>query len=87
MEFVVDHKNITGTISFHTMSGVLLRGFNDHPDDDQNTEDMWTAKKIGAKGTELGDMIISAIKPYADIMGFTGATSGVVRPSSQVHAR
>ena len=53
VEFVVDHKNITGTISFHTMSGVLLRGFNDHPDDDQNTEDMWTAKKIGAKGTEL----------------------------------
>ena len=53
VEFVVNHKNITGTISFHTMSGVLLRGFNDRPDDEQNTEDMWTAKKIGAKGTEI----------------------------------
>ena len=53
VEFVVNHPNITGTISFHTMSGVLLRGFNDRPDDEQNTEDMWTAKKIGAKGTEI----------------------------------
>jgi hypothetical protein len=47
------HKNITGFISFHTMSGVLLRGFSDHPDDDQNTEDLWTYQKIGAKGTEI----------------------------------
>lgn len=29
----------------------------------------------GEKGTELGDMVIAAIEPYADIMGFTG-TSG-----------
>ncbi len=29
----------------------------------------------GEKGTELGDMVIKAIEPYADIMGFTG-TSG-----------
>lgn len=26
----------------------------------------------GNKGTEVGDLVISAIKPYADIMGFTG---------------
>lgn len=26
----------------------------------------------GQKGTEIGDMVISAIKPYADIMGFSG---------------
>ena len=32
--------------------------------------------KAGALGTDLGDMVISAIKPYADIMGFTGASSG-----------
>jgi len=53
VEFVMKHKNITGFISFHTMSGVLLRGFSDHPDDDQNTEDLWTYQKIGAKGTEI----------------------------------
>ena len=53
VDFVVKHKNITGTISFHTMSGVLLRGFSDRPDDEQNTEDLWTFQKIGAKGTEI----------------------------------
>ncbi|HXD08807.1 MAG TPA: M14 family metallopeptidase [Anaerolineales bacterium] len=51
--FVLNHKNITGFISFHTMSGVLLRGFSDKPDDEQPVEDLWTYQKIGAKGTEL----------------------------------
>jgi murein tripeptide amidase MpaA len=53
VEFVSRHNNITGTISFHTMSGVLLRGFSDKPDDEQPTEDVWTFEKIGAKGTEI----------------------------------
>ena len=53
VEFVMKHKNITGTISFHTMSGVLLRGFSDKPDADQPPEDLWTYEKIGAKGTEI----------------------------------
>lgn len=53
VEFVMKHKNITGTISFHTMSGVLLRGFSDKPDDEQPPEDLWTYEKIGAKGTEI----------------------------------
>jgi murein tripeptide amidase MpaA len=53
VEFVLKHQNITGSISFHTMSGVLLRGFSDHPDDQQPTEDLWTYQKIGAKGTEI----------------------------------
>jgi hypothetical protein len=35
------------------MSGVLLRGFSDRPDSEQDTEDLWTFQKIGAKGTEL----------------------------------
>ena len=53
VEFVRKHPNITGVISFHTMSGVLLRGISDKPDDEQNTEDMRTLQKIGAKGTEI----------------------------------
>jgi len=32
--------------------------------------------RAGELGTEIGDMVVSAIKPYADIMGFTGVTSG-----------
>lgn len=53
VDFVVHHPNITGTISFHTMSGVLLRGFSEKPDEEQNTEDLWIFQKIGAKGTEI----------------------------------
>ena len=53
VEFVMNHKNITGTISFHTMSGVLLRGFGVRPDEEQIPEDLWVFQKIGAKGTEI----------------------------------
>lgn len=53
IQFIMDHKNITGTISYHTFSGVLLRGLSDKPDDEQNIEDLWTIQKIGAKGTEI----------------------------------
>lgn len=53
IQFVMNHKNITGTISYHTFSGVLLRGLSDKPDDEQNIEDLWTIQKIGAKGTEI----------------------------------
>jgi murein tripeptide amidase MpaA len=53
VQFIIDHKNITGTISLHTMSGVLLRPYDDHPDDDFPVEDLWTYQKIGERGTEL----------------------------------
>ena len=33
VDFIARHPNITGTISFHTMSGVLLRPYDDRPDD------------------------------------------------------
>jgi hypothetical protein len=53
VEFLLKHKNITSTISFHTMSGVLLRGFSDKPDLDQSAEDLWVYETIGQKGTDL----------------------------------
>jgi murein tripeptide amidase MpaA len=51
--FIATHPNITGTISFHTMSGVLLRPYDDRPDDQLPTDDLWTYQKIGEKGTEI----------------------------------
>jgi murein tripeptide amidase MpaA len=42
VDFIAKHPNITGTISFHTMSGVLLRPYDDRPDDEFPTEDLWT---------------------------------------------
>jgi murein tripeptide amidase MpaA len=53
VQFIIEHKNITGTMSFHTMSGVLLRPYDDRPDDDFPTDDLWTFQKIGDKGTQI----------------------------------
>jgi murein tripeptide amidase MpaA len=52
-DFIVKHPNITGAISFHTMSAVLLRPYDDRSDDEFPTDDLWTYQKIGAKGTEI----------------------------------
>lgn len=52
-DFIVKHPNITGAISFHTMSAVLLRPYDDRSDDEFPTDDLWTYQKIGDKGTEI----------------------------------
>jgi murein tripeptide amidase MpaA len=53
LDFIVKHPNITGAIAFHTMSGVLLRPYDDRADDEFPTEDLWTYQKIGEKGTAV----------------------------------
>jgi murein tripeptide amidase MpaA len=53
IDFIARHPNITGAISFHTMSGALLRPYDDRPDEEFITEDLWTYQKIGDKGTQL----------------------------------
>ena len=53
VDFIAKHPNITGTISFHTMSGVLLRVYDDRSDDELPTDDLWTFQKIGEKGTQI----------------------------------
>jgi murein tripeptide amidase MpaA len=51
--FISAHPNITGAMSFHTMSGVLLRPYDDRSDDEFPTDDLWTYQKIGEKGTAV----------------------------------
>lgn len=53
VHFITHHANITGGLSFHTWSGVLLRPFGTHPDDDMPAEDLWAYKKQGEKGTAI----------------------------------
>jgi len=53
LQFIGAHANVTGAITFHTYSGVLLRPYSHHADDTLPAEDLWTYKKIGAKGTEI----------------------------------
>lgn len=51
--FITNHPNITGGISFHTYSGVLLRPYTHFSDDSLPAEDLWIYQLIGAKGTEI----------------------------------
>jgi murein tripeptide amidase MpaA len=53
MDFIVNHPNITGAVSFHTMSAVILRPYDDRPDDSFPAEDLWVYKRIGDEGTKL----------------------------------
>ena len=53
VDFCARNKNITGGITFHTWSGVILRPYGTHPDDHFPPEDLWTFQKIGQKGTDL----------------------------------
>ncbi len=53
VDFIVKHPNICGAVTFHTLSGVLLRPYGTKPDSDMIPEDLWAYEKIGAKGTAL----------------------------------
>lgn len=51
--FTSAHLNITGAITFHTYSGVLLRPYGTRSDEAFPVEDLWTFQKIGQKGTDI----------------------------------
>jgi murein tripeptide amidase MpaA len=53
VDFIIRHPNLTGVVTFHTYAGVILRPYDDRPDDEFPAEDLWTYKKIGDKGTTL----------------------------------
>ncbi len=53
VDFIVRHPNITGVVTFHTFSAVLLRPYDDRSDEAFPAEDLWTYQKIGEKGTRI----------------------------------
>jgi murein tripeptide amidase MpaA len=53
VNFVTTHLNINVAITYHTFSKVILRPYSTKPDDEMETEDLWTYKRIGARGSEL----------------------------------
>lgn len=53
VQFIVDHPNITGGISFHTYSGAYLRPYGTRSDDDFPAEDLWTYQDIGKAATRI----------------------------------
>jgi murein tripeptide amidase MpaA len=53
VQFITEHPNITGAITFHTYSGVLLRPYGTESDEAFPAEDLWTYQKIGDMGTAI----------------------------------
>ncbi len=53
MRFIAAHPNITGSVSFHTFSGVHLRPPTKGPDSELPTQDLYTYKTLGEKGKQL----------------------------------
>lgn len=51
--FITSHLNITGAVTFHTYSGVLLRPYGTQADETLPAEDLWTYQALGKKATEL----------------------------------
>ncbi len=52
-EFWRTHTNISGVLTYHTVSGVILRPYGTQPDEQMPTEDLDVYKLIGEKGTEI----------------------------------
>jgi murein tripeptide amidase MpaA len=52
-EFWRTHPNVSGFVTYHTTSGVLLRPYSSRPDDDMPPDDLDVYKIIGARGTEI----------------------------------
>lgn len=67
VEFVTNHRNITGVISLHTYSGAILRPYSDRGDDAFPPEDLDVYNTIAAKAEE--------ITGYAAFSTFHGARS------------
>src|SRR5204863_127907 len=47
VKFIAAHPNITGGLTFHTFSGVLLRPYGTQADEAMPAEDLWTFQAIG----------------------------------------
>ena len=53
VQFITDHPNICGALTFHTFSGVHLRPPTKEPEDKMSTSDLRTYQRLGKKATEL----------------------------------
>ncbi len=53
VKFITAHPNITGAITFHTYSGVMLRPYGTLADDAMPAEDLWTYQAIGKQATAM----------------------------------
>lgn len=53
VDFLLDHRNVCGILSYHTYTGVLLRPYTDRPDTEMPKFDLHTFDAIGKRCEEL----------------------------------
>ena len=53
MQAIVDRKNVTSYVGYHTFSGVHLRPWSGHPDDDFPVPDLRAFELMGEEATRL----------------------------------
>ncbi len=51
--FITAAPNINLALTYHTYSGVILRPYSTRPDEEMDTEDLWTFQEIARRGTAL----------------------------------
>jgi murein tripeptide amidase MpaA len=61
VQAIVDRPNITGYITYHTSSGVHLRPFSAHADDDFPTPDLRAYKYIGDWATKITGYLAKSV--------------------------
>ncbi|MDP2872565.1 MAG: M14 family metallopeptidase [Bacillota bacterium] len=71
-DFWRDHPNLTGVMTYHTFSGVIIRTFVTKPDDAFNAHDLKVYKEIGRIGTE--------VTGYESVSVFEGLTDDKKNP-------
>jgi murein tripeptide amidase MpaA len=53
VDFITKHNNINVAVAYHTYSGVILRPYGTKSDDDLDTGDLWTYKRIAERAEKL----------------------------------
>ncbi len=53
IEFMAQHPNVFGALTFHTYSRAILRPFGTQADSEMDTNDLWVFEAIGERGTAL----------------------------------
>ncbi len=71
-DFWRDHPNLTGVMTYHTFSGVIIRTFVTKPDDAMNAHDLKAYTEIGRIGTE--------VTGYKSVSVFEGLTDDKKNP-------
>ena len=53
IEFMAQHPNVFGALTYHTYSRAILRPFGTKADEQMDTDDLWVFEAIGERGTAL----------------------------------